>query len=179
MRPGACKGAKEKPRRSGASSPMDSRPSELVGRRLPRHEIVEAALADAEPQDLFIAERTPRVVDLLEPRVLRRDLGPDLVGSVEARFHYRLRERHQLSARGRQLAQGLGILRVVLGDHPFLRHLAAGLDHDLVALWQGVPLFETDVDYWLRATLPPSRVVVVLRGLVESGLLVVVGTDPF
>src|SRR5262247_1413000 len=73
--------------------------TQLVGRRHAGHEGIEGALADPEPEDLLVAERPPRVIDLLEQRVLCRDFGPDLVGSGEARFHHRLRERHQLGAR--------------------------------------------------------------------------------
>src|SRR4030081_1889093 len=101
------------PARAGFLQTRSRRGSELVGRRLARHEVVEGILADAEPQDLFVAEGPPRIVDLLELGVLRRYFGPDLIGRVEARLHDRLRERHQLGAGGRQLAQSFGILRVI------------------------------------------------------------------
>src|SRR3546814_8863780 len=62
-----------------------------------RHVAVEGAFRDAEPQQLFVAILDPAVVDLLELRVLRRDLGVELVGRVVGRVHDRLRERPQRS----------------------------------------------------------------------------------
>src|SRR5262249_28980626 len=49
----------------------------------------------------------------------------------------------------------------------------------LVAFWQFVPFGEVDEVVALAAAFPPTRIVVVLRDLVEPELLVVVRPNPF
>src|SRR5258707_13002052 len=95
---------------SGAGTPRSGRldASELVGCGLPGHVVVEAALGDAEPQDLLVAEGLPRVIDLLELRVLRRVLGPQLLRRGDGGVLHRLREGQQTGAAAHRLRRGPG-----------------------------------------------------------------------
>src|SRR4029450_51884 len=69
--------AKKKPRRSGAfpTGWTGLLGLKLVGGRLARHEVVEGVLGHPEPQDLFVAEGLPGLVDLLELGVLGDGFG--------------------------------------------------------------------------------------------------------
>ena len=84
-----------------------------------------------------------------------------------------------LGAAANQAAQRRRILRVVLCRHPRVGFAACRYQRGLVALRQLVPLLLVDEGQQRRAAFPESRVVVVLRDLVEAEFLVVVGTDPF
>src|SRR5262245_25328914 len=64
--------ANKKPRRSGAFWKFSGRLEllDLTGGRLAGHEVVEGVLDHAEPQHFLVPEGLPRVIDLLELRVL-------------------------------------------------------------------------------------------------------------
>ncbi|CCD00661.1 protein of unknown function (plasmid) [Azospirillum baldaniorum] len=138
---------------------------------------VEAVLGDAEPQPLLVAEGLPRLVDLLEARVLRRQLVVQLVGDFLAGHHDVAREGAELGSAGHQTLQRRGVDGVVLGDHPGVG-LPAGLLQDrLVGLRKLLPRGDVDHQRDLGGAFPPAWRVVVFGDLVEAQLLVVVGAD--
>ena len=117
------------------------------------NEVVEGVLGDPEPQVLVVAEGLQAVVDLLELRILGRDLVVDLVGLVEARLEDRARERPQLCPPRPGGAAPPDCRRRTSAAS---RGDAAGgrLDHRLVGLGQLVPRLVVDVE---RADRPPSH----------------------
>src|SRR6185295_3794610 len=85
----------------------------------------------------------------------------------------------QLRAAVDQPAQCVGILDVIASEHVNVGLRAGRLERGLVGTRQLGPLPEVDDGGELRSALPPSRVVVELRDLVQSELFVVVRPDPF
>ena len=128
---------RKSPAVAGGAFSFEGRASSLAA--LGRHrevEVVEGVLGDAEPQVLVGAEGLQAVVDLLELRILGRELVVVLVGLEEAGLEDRARERPQLGAGRHQATQRRRVAGVVLRHHP--RGDAAGgrLDHRLVGLRQ-------------------------------------------
>src|SRR5207253_6621122 len=68
---------------------------------------------------------------------------------------------------------------VVPAEDPLPGIARCGEDRRLVAFWQFIPLGEVDEVMGLPAAFPPTRIVVVLRDLVEAEFLVIVRPDPF
>jgi len=143
------------------------------------HEVVVARFRHAEPQDLLATEPAPALVDALEMRALLGEFRVELVRRFQARFQYRPRESAQLRAAGDQPAQRLGIPGIVAREHVNVGLRAGRLERGLVGSRQPGPFLEIDDGGELRTALPPARVVVELRDLVQAELLVVVRPDPF
>src|SRR5258708_4859731 len=142
------------------------------------HQVVERVLGHLEPLHLLVAIRLPGVVDLLEPRIRRRDLVIELASRLERCVHDLAREAAELRPRPDQAAQRRPVLRIVFGGHPVVRIAARCLEDGLVLGGQAVPLLNIDVGRQLGAAFPPARVVIELRDLREAELLVVIRTDP-
>ena len=68
-----------------------------------RHEIVVADFGDLEPLIAGAGIGRDRIVDLLEVRIGRGDLGVEILCRLVACFHDRRREAVQLGAAGQQL----------------------------------------------------------------------------
>ncbi len=169
--------AKRRPPASNESSLLLRSPLRRALRR--NHEVVLAIFRDRQPFELLGAEFLPRLVDLAELRVLRSDLLVMFLGGLEARGQDVGGERRQDHAIGDQALQRRRVERVVLRQHPDVGLGAGRLQNRLVLRRQRRPGLDADQQVERRSALPPARVVVVLRDLVEAELLVVVGADPF
>src|SRR6516165_799891 len=147
-------------------------------RAIADHERLVRVLRDLPPQIFVVAEGIDRRQHLLVVRVLGRFFRVDLVGGFEAGLHDRLTERAQLHAVRDQAFQCLRVAGVVAALLFDVAVAGGGFQKRLVVLRQLVPLGEIDKEVVRGAALPPARIVIKLRDLVETELLVVVGADP-
>src|SRR5215471_12916148 len=142
--------------------------TERSGDLLPKHEIVELLLDDAEPNVFLGEEFLPRVVDFLELRIARGFLAIEFLRCFVAGVQNLAGERAKLDAVGDQPAERRRIVGVVLADLPHIAFGARGREHCLIGLRQLLPLLEIDVDRALRLAFPPTRVIIVFGDLVEA-----------
>src|SRR5260221_577214 len=96
------------------------------------HEVVEAFLADPEPEKLLVAKLDHRLVDLLEGGTFLRSLLVDLHGRLVGGHQVFPGELAQLRAACDEPPQGRGVLRIVLGEHPRMRFPAGRLQDVLI-----------------------------------------------
>src|SRR5262249_25679746 len=163
---------------AGASLPSPP-PVDLRPRAGADHEIVIAEFPDLPPQVLVIAERLNGIPDLLVIGVCGRGFDIDFMGCLQTCFHDRLRKRPQLRAARNQTLQGCRVAGIIPRRLLDVAEPRCRLNDGLIILRQLVPFFQIDHEVVGSATFPPTRIVVVLRNLVETQLLVVVGADPF
>lgn len=142
------------------------------------HKIGISVLRKTVPQQHLGTEFLPWFVDLLEGRILFRLLFVKLERRVLGTLQQLRRIRVQFDALPDQAAQGCRILEIVFGHHVAIGFSCRCFKRGLVFLGQTVPGFLVDVKGIHGIALPPAGVIVVRCHLVETQLLVVVGSHP-